>query len=199
MAISHPKSRITMNHEYQRQMVNQEDHVTSPAALPTDIYLSATDADETPTPPEVSAIDLLRTGPFSQLLPELRLTQGERDMMEDLLTPGPTLPDLLSEQSTRMKRKVTHRETVEERLHHVRRVQSQPECTRKRYRDLQVCSSGLNPADIAIPEDFNGGANEEPTLLSAASMDAFFNLDAASAAASDDHLMEYYVLGLGVL
>jgi hypothetical protein len=101
-------------------------------------------------------------------------------MMEDLLKPDHTLPDLVSEQPTSMKRKAPHQETIEGELHRVDKLLLQPDYAYTAGREVELHSSGLSPAYIVIPEDLDEATSEETSLLSAVSMDDFFNLDAAS-------------------
>ncbi|KIW31948.1 uncharacterized protein PV07_03534 [Cladophialophora immunda] len=67
-----------------------EDALSSPGSLVADTSSSPASTDSCPTPAAIC--EQFRSGPFGHLFNGMRLTDNERDLMEDLLNPVTTIP-----------------------------------------------------------------------------------------------------------
>jgi len=77
-----------------------EETVSSPASLVPDSTPSPASTDNCPTPAAVC--ERFRSGPFGHLFDGMRLTDNERDLMEDLLSP---IPEPSQDEASSQKRK----------------------------------------------------------------------------------------------
>lgn len=85
--------------EPRRQMSiheDMEDSASSPGSLTADACSPHSSSDNYPTTP-AAICEQLRSGPFNYILDGMRVTDHERDMMEDLLNPNPDLTLLQDE------------------------------------------------------------------------------------------------------
>lgn len=70
--------------------VESDDAASSPGSLTTDSSSPANSTDHG-LPPSPGIFEQLRAGPFGPVMYGLRITDHERDMMEDLLSPAPLM------------------------------------------------------------------------------------------------------------
>ena len=70
--------------------------MSSPGSLIADSTTSPASTDNCPTPAAIC--EKFRSGPFGHIFDAMRLTENERDMMEDLLSPATTMPTLKRKQ-----------------------------------------------------------------------------------------------------
>ncbi|KAK5054497.1 hypothetical protein LTR84_001388 [Exophiala bonariae] len=180
-------------HEY-------DDDSCSPASLITDHSSSADNVDSCPTPTP-GIYEQLHEGPlgnpFGYLLHGLRLTEHEKDLMENLLNPGQVdmPPPAVPSGSSSMKRKagetdmgfdLAHSSSLDQPLIHRNSTISNFGILHNGYNDSDVHSSGLSPGPQEEEEDQKDQQNDfddQPVMSTrgfAISVNDFFDLDEAS-------------------
>ncbi|KIW95184.1 uncharacterized protein Z519_03768 [Cladophialophora bantiana CBS 173.52] len=179
-----------------------EDALSSPGSLITDTSSSPASSDSCPTPAAIC--EQFRSGPFGHLFNGMRLTDNERDLMEDLLNPSTTLPE--DESHALSNKEATPRVELapedylaideaflQNMFSPFGKHMDQPfdfavnESTNAEE-EYDVHSSGLSPAAEETEETEEVAAEEKTTShrgivvydYSALSVDDFFDLDEAS-------------------
>jgi hypothetical protein len=184
-----------MQHEH-------EDDSCSPASLITDNSSSADNLDScsTPTP---GIYEQLRDSPFGYLIHGLRLTEHEKDLMEDLLSPTqvemPPPPAPFASASTKRKAEELEmgfdlenfQDFDQTPVHRIFPFEGEKSISEfgyfnSGYKDSDVHSSGLSPGPQMEDEDVKDDENETedvPVMSTrgfAISVNDFFDLDEAS-------------------
>lgn len=203
-----PESRPQRNESLKKTHIYHEndDESCSPASLVTDHSSSAENVDSCPTPTTGIYEQLHEVpfgNPFGYLLHGLRLTEHEKDLMEDLLNPGQVdmPPPPAPGTSSSMKRKAGEPDmgfdlgnypsldqTLIERLSAAQKDDtiSNFGILHNGYTDTDVHSSGLSPGPQEEEENVKVLKDEfdETPMMStrgfAISVNDFFDLDEAS-------------------
>ncbi|ETI22434.1 hypothetical protein G647_06509 [Cladophialophora carrionii CBS 160.54] len=188
----HPKDshRYTSPSSPNTSFHTAEDAVPSPGSLVLDSAPSPASTDSCPTPGTVC--DQFRSGPFGHLFDGMRLTDNERDLMEDLL--GGTPPMQQEEIPTRKRRQDQSKvevapedySEIDESLLRTMFPATAQEGAEglgdERPREYDVHSSGLSPA-TEEPQDEKDVSSHRGIVIydyGALSVDDFFDLDEAS-------------------
>ncbi|EXJ58600.1 hypothetical protein A1O7_06027 [Cladophialophora yegresii CBS 114405] len=194
----HPKdsNRYTSPSSPNSNVPSTEDAVPSPGSLVLDSAPSPASTDNCPTPGAVC--DQFRSGPFGHLFNGMRLTDNERDLMEDLLSESP--PTMQEEMPTHKRRQEEGKvqvasedySSIEESLLQTMLPQNPPKGTQalgnestssvKTPREYDVHSSGLSLATDEAQDESDVTSHRGIVIYDygALSVDDFFDLDEAS-------------------
>ncbi|KIW67140.1 hypothetical protein PV04_06412 [Phialophora macrospora] len=173
-----------------------EDAVSSPGSLVPDSTPSPAPTESCSTPG--TFCDQFRSGPFGHIFDGMRVTDNERDLMEDLLSP--TTPPSQEEMPVHKRKRVEDQvqmvpedcsEVDESRLQTMFPALAHKEPqdigvelmgSIKAEREYDVHSSGLSPAAEEAGEEDEVGSHRGIVIYdySALSVDDFFDLDEAS-------------------
>lgn len=197
-----PRKLSIMHHEH-------EEDSCSPASLITDNSSSTAENLESCPTPTPGIYEQLRDSPFGYLIHGLRLTDHEKDLVEDLLSPNHVdmpPPPAPSASTTNTKRKAGELD-IGSRLENTLEFNQMllqrmfpPDCentisessyfNNNAYRDSDVHSSGLSPGpqmedeeEANVKEEENETMDDMPTMSTrgfAISVNDFFDLDEAS-------------------
>ncbi|KAJ9607740.1 hypothetical protein H2200_007818 [Cladophialophora chaetospira] len=196
----HPKDshRYTSSDRQNTESYVTEDAVSSPGSLVADSTASPASTESCPTPAAVC--EQFRSGPFGHIFDGMRLTENERDLMEDLLSPI-TLQSQYEEPSKKRKQDEIKVEvasedyysidqallqkmfpTYEDRSSHADSVNNGGFIDTEEESDVH--SSGLSPAAEAEDEEPEETATSHRGFViydyDAVSVDDFFDLEEAS-------------------
>ncbi|OAP60782.1 hypothetical protein AYL99_05784 [Fonsecaea erecta] len=177
-----------------------EEALSSPGSLTADTSSSPASTDSCPTPAAVC--EQFRSGPFGHIFSGMRLTDNERNLMEDLLNPSTTLPEDATQaqtlQETAPKVELAPEDYLEidetllqNMFYPFVKQEIQPfDIAPNVEKEYEVHSSGLSPAaeEAEDVEEAAGAEEDKPTGhrgivvydYNALSVDDFFDLDEAS-------------------
>ncbi|KIX94399.1 uncharacterized protein Z520_09785 [Fonsecaea multimorphosa CBS 102226] len=175
-----------------------EDSPPSPASLIADTSSSPASSDSCPTPAAVC--EQFRSGPFGHIFDGMRLTDNERDLMEDLLNPSTTLAEdqphgqTLSQTGPKLELAPEDYLEIDEALlqnifHPFGKHINQPfdfavNKSTNVDEENDVHSSGLSPAAEEVAEAVEDNPTSHRGIVvydyNALSVDDFFDLDEAS-------------------